>query len=274
MSRMSTGKIKPSYKTQNFTTKHMIPPPEDTICNDWYAITLAPNDALQSYESNYRYQTFVQQIKKKLNSSGNHTYRIAASYSLVVEIAAGRLHLHGYVKIHNIIQYHMYDLVHLKKYFTIVIKQIDDADVWYKYCTKGKALMDIYKNEEMERVTHLYDLSDYENPIWIRPKTEKDELMADIYQITKSKLLSKNNNSYNKHDSASEGTEEDSDESDDEAPGFHCSECKCKSCLSPNSDDYSSIYFSHNNPSIFKNKNNKQFDEFQFYAEDGFEEED
>lgn len=101
-----------------------------------YAITINPCDKHQFFKDNHRIGTFMEDIHRILyNSSKVYKYRLYLEVS-----PKGRLHWHGYIKIKDPIQFYLYSVPHMLALSTVVIKPIDDSEVWYNYCNKQLVL--------------------------------------------------------------------------------------------------------------------------------------
>lgn len=68
-----------------------------------------------------------------------------ASVEICQEISSrGRLHYHGYIKIHNVIPFYLTSLKHIAHYGTYEIDEINDNEKWAKYVSKQESLMKPY----------------------------------------------------------------------------------------------------------------------------------
>lgn len=128
--------------------KHVLPKIEDLEVNTEYAITLNPARASGTRQLNVLVNLLIQDIKAMVDSM---TLKLYPEYSPV-----GRLHYHGTVQIHDIIQY-VKDITVLIEHFTVCIKPLAEGDdddeseaseeddeqyaTWEEYCRKQEEII-------------------------------------------------------------------------------------------------------------------------------------
>lgn len=107
------------------------------FCEDmWYSFTLCPKDDYQKWSSVARYKTAIKAITSKLELLCHCTYELNPEIS-----NKGRIHFHGKLKIDCIVRFLLYDIKKIEKIGIYEIDEINDHDIWYKYCNKDKKVM-------------------------------------------------------------------------------------------------------------------------------------
>lgn len=80
-----------------------------------------------------------------------------AKVSCVLEISRkGRMHMHGFIKIHKIAEFYLMDLKKLMHYGTLEIDSITNVEKWYDYIYKCSKFMRPY----CERNDMVYEIGD------------------------------------------------------------------------------------------------------------------
>lgn len=108
--------------------KNELPRLETMVKGKMWALNVHPE--AQYWDEVDRLDKFVRLMKKLLNS-------MYIEYQVNVEISPyGRLHVHGYVWIHDPFKFYLHDVHRLLERATVVIKPIDNFDTWDDYATK------------------------------------------------------------------------------------------------------------------------------------------
>lgn len=111
--------------------KHDIIPLEGIDRNEFYAFTFNPCDSYQHFRSVERLRECYHDLKEKIFF--NHI----VYYELYPELSSkGRFHVHGYIQIQNPVNFYLNVIPHLCAKGTMVIKLLNDSDVWGEYCHK------------------------------------------------------------------------------------------------------------------------------------------
>lgn len=105
----------------------------------YYAITINPSNQVDDLKnSRYdsrptaMYETWKMELAKYRPDSFD--------YHLRFETKNGRIHFHGVIRIKKPLTFDIYVLPRWKAICTYCIKEIDDIEVWTKYCMKQQAL--------------------------------------------------------------------------------------------------------------------------------------
>lgn len=130
-------------KRLSFEDKHKTIPPEEIEKGRGYTFNFNPEDQPSRDGSGvFKRNTFCEfdeRVKKVLSRCGNATIKAVWEIS-----RKGRWHLHGTIKIHNVIEFYINDLQRLMFHGTLEIDTISDISKWETYCYKQKTLMEPY----------------------------------------------------------------------------------------------------------------------------------
>lgn len=127
-----------------YKPSHIFIKPEDVKTYHKYAFNLAPE---------------YQPTQGKLNSFKEwydhfeHILRdicIASKYTMFVEISSkGRFHFHGYIEVHDIMNFYIFDVKTLMNNGTCVMKEIEDVTKWHEYIHKQEKFIQKYLKKEL-----------------------------------------------------------------------------------------------------------------------------
>lgn len=105
---------------------------ETMVVQTEYAFTYSPSDTQQFWGEIDRYQLFKTKMCTFFMSIlGTSTLRIRIEVS-----PNGRLHLHGFIKIHNKMEFYLHTIPKISKYGTLCIKEPESPEGWTTYCEK------------------------------------------------------------------------------------------------------------------------------------------
>lgn len=95
-----------------------------------YAFTVNLADPYQYWKDPERMEKSIRYLKKLLSSQHYE-------YKLYIEVScSGRIHGHGYIWIHDPYNFCLFDVQNLTERATIVIKEVDNLEVWEDYIIK------------------------------------------------------------------------------------------------------------------------------------------
>jgi hypothetical protein len=129
--------------------KNEIPNMEDIDCDTQYAFTLNPSDKHQHFGKTNRLSKCITELEVIL-------FHNSASYCLFPEISKkGRVHYHGYIKIHNPYNFFLNAIHYILNHGTIVIKKIEDEGKWEDYILKQHGIM--LEECQINLITYPYE---------------------------------------------------------------------------------------------------------------------
>ena len=134
---------------------------------DYVAVTINPSNRKQFPNASIRrrLQKFRSNMLLVLGAlQKQHKYKFNIEISKF-----GRLHLHGYVKLKNILEFNnwVYDIKYNSNDYNLDIDSIDNLSKWDKYCRKDE---------------ELFDMIDRPRIIFPEPK---EAILRKIYKIDK-----------------------------------------------------------------------------------------
>lgn len=105
-----------------------------------YCFTVNPSDAGQFFKA-----TTIQRMRYATEYNCKHLNRILGDYTdftLYPEISRqGRIHYHGYIRVNDIFNFHLFCINRLKDIYVYDIHIINDSDIWSTYIHKDKSVM-------------------------------------------------------------------------------------------------------------------------------------
>jgi hypothetical protein len=118
-----------------------VPKPDLIQPNQWYALTIAPDDMHQYFKSNDRPDRFKQywkQILKKLETSSTVVAYMEPSHPKNNNLS--RLHFHCFIKFSptGVAKWYMHHYNKLADVSQVCLKPIDSMTKWKNYCTKNE----------------------------------------------------------------------------------------------------------------------------------------
>lgn len=128
--------VENKYNKAHFKTKNSHIKPEDAYENTCYAFTINPSDSLQQFElsSLRRLHDFKRDIEKILKRD---LYPYTSDYLFNMEVSAnGRLHLHGVIRINDLLGFYTKCIPDMIKYASTELDTIEDPETWINYCIK------------------------------------------------------------------------------------------------------------------------------------------
>jgi len=135
-----------------YKVKNQIPDLEDLKVDQWYAITINPQDKYQRFNRQDRHNECMHDLRDKiLISIDSYDYKLWPELS-----SKGRFHVHGIIRVMDKINFYAYCVPALLSRGTVVIKPLDDntPGEWEKYCTKQVEYHE-YLNENSVHVIPL-----------------------------------------------------------------------------------------------------------------------
>lgn len=170
--------------TQVYTKRaHSAPPIEEMKKFDCYAISINPSDRYQWTEvkdDEHRFrQTLLTLLVKLKNIRG------VSALKLYTEISSsGRIHFHGLINFNDLVKFYTIGFRQLSKFGTFEIDFIKDQDVWTKYCSKQKEVL-----EGMFNSLQKYNLKNPCNVMkWEHPDSLKDKNLTIYDYFTKHQI--------------------------------------------------------------------------------------
>lgn len=152
--------------------------PEDVIVNTEYAFTFNPSFTPYGSGNRIHLSTYYNELVDVFKSLKYCQIRLYHEIS-----SKGKFHLHGYIKIIDVMDFYILDLPILRKEGTYEIDVINDDDVWKKYVLKGLHIMEPYcKKHKMP-----YELCNYDGYKILYVKKDalqnitKKDLITDVY---------------------------------------------------------------------------------------------
>lgn len=139
-----------------YKVKNQIPDMEDLKVDQWYAITINPQDKYQFFNK-------VERHDKCLHKMRDDVLQTLESYDYILwpELSPkGRFHVHGKIRVVDKINFYSYCVPALLSRGTLVIKLIEQEDEWNKYCTKQSEYHE-YLNENTVHVIPLEYTTNY-----------------------------------------------------------------------------------------------------------------
>jgi hypothetical protein len=142
---------------------HKAPAPEDIIPGTLYTFNINPKYEYASISS--MRTSMMKQLSEVTKTPDNQ--RTCTYYFHIEFSSTGRLHLHGVVKIHRVIDFYLYTLRKLQSISTYEIDTIQDYNIWSTYCTKQSDLLtrehkgshtitnNIYIKDESKQITPI-----------------------------------------------------------------------------------------------------------------------
>jgi len=123
-----------TFNRQNSHAKTECLKPEQIQPSVTYAFNVAPDDTMQHFDDPDRLKHFKEVFYGYLLKN----VAKYAHYNLNIEVSeGGRLHGHGTIQIHDVLNFYLYAIPSLKQHNTYVIKPMDDQ--WETtYCIKQK----------------------------------------------------------------------------------------------------------------------------------------
>lgn len=128
------------------TNKASIMSPEEIKLNDYYTLTLNPNDRHQYFEDPKRIDKLTTFVECLILECPNMDINIHMEIS-----RKGRLHFHGIIKfckIEHVLYFYLNKINEWLSYFQIEMDTIADLDVWNKYCIKSNHLINVNINSK------------------------------------------------------------------------------------------------------------------------------
>lgn len=110
--------------------RNAVPEYETLIPGDTYAFTLNPSDEYQKWDCDDRIK-YVQRFVNRLLLTDSFTYELYTEISHL-----GRIHFHGYMTMVNGFKFLLNDVRRITQAATIVVKPIDNPEIWEEYITK------------------------------------------------------------------------------------------------------------------------------------------
>lgn len=111
-----------------YKMKNVLPKLEDTILGHMYAFTINPET--QYFDDLERMPKVINYIKRLLSNP-------YIEYELYIELSpTGRIHGHGWIWLQDPFKFYLHEVHKLTQKATIVIKEIDNPQVWLDYCIK------------------------------------------------------------------------------------------------------------------------------------------
>lgn len=144
-----------------FKVKNQIPSLEDLKIDEWYAITINPQDKYQRFNRQDRHNECLHDLRDKVIVNMD-TY----SYKLWPELSPkGRFHVHGIIKVDNKINFYAYCVPALLSRGTVVIKPLDPdtPGEWEKYCTKQIEYHEFLNEESVHVIPLEYSTNEMKN---------------------------------------------------------------------------------------------------------------
>lgn len=110
---------------------------ENMQTNTLYAITINPNDDYQCWNNIDRIKDFISKTKSTILNINKDT----AYLELYLELSpTGRLHYHGYLKLHEKINFYTNMIHKLQHIAHVDIDTLDDSGKWEEYVLKQREL--------------------------------------------------------------------------------------------------------------------------------------
>jgi len=116
---------------------------EQITLNTTMAFTVSP--AHQCDEKNQTTE-FSLLIKDRVKAFTNHLHKKltglrGSAYKLYLEVSpTGIMHMHGFIRVYNIQEWALHDVLLLKTIGTYEVKLMDTTDTWPTYCKKQKKI--------------------------------------------------------------------------------------------------------------------------------------
>ncbi len=140
-----------------------------------YSFTINPSDAGQYFKA-----TTIQRFRQFTDYNFKHLNTILLDYcdiTVYPEISRqGRIHYHGYIRINDIFNFHLFSLHRLKEVYIYEIDTIDKSTKWSEYIHKDKSVIEPalqalglpykvnnkiikkYLNKDNNKINHIMEL--------------------------------------------------------------------------------------------------------------------
>lgn len=137
---------------QAYANKAKIVSPEEIKLNEFYTLTLNPNDRHQYFDATNRIDKLTSYMQAKILDCPNMDVDVHMEIS-----RKGRLHFHGtimFCKTEHILYFYLHKINEWLESFQIEIDTISDRLKWDTYCTKSSNLIKVNINSK-----HVIDFS-------------------------------------------------------------------------------------------------------------------
>lgn len=172
-----------------YKVKNQIPDLEDLKVDQWYAITINPQDKYQFFNRVNRITDCLHKMRDDvLQHIGSYDYKIWPELS-----PKGRFHVHGIIRVTDKINFYLYCVPALLSRGTLVIKEIEDPLIWEEYCKKQSELHEHISENTVFVIPLEYQSNNTTQKALIQASKQSIETNKGIQKISKeSEALLKN----------------------------------------------------------------------------------